>query len=69
MPQKPINDQQTSPTAINSAVAAKILGVSKSHLEKLRLEEPERSPPFFRVGRAVRYWPDQLRRWAAEQSQ
>ncbi len=56
-----------STAAIDSAAAAKILGVSKSHLEKLRLEDQENSPPYFRVGRSVRYWPEHLCRWIEEQ--
>ena len=35
--------------AVDTKAAAKILGVSKSHLEKLRIDDPENSPPYFRV--------------------
>jgi hypothetical protein len=57
----------SSLVAIDSATAAEILGVSKSHLEKLRLDDPDNSPPYFRVGRSVRYWPEHLRSWIDKQ--
>jgi len=34
---------------------AKLLKLSPSYLTKLRLYTPEKSPPFVRVGRRVRY--------------
>jgi hypothetical protein len=37
------------------AEVAKLLGLSVSHLNKLRIYQPQRSPPFVRFGRSVRY--------------
>lgn len=51
------------PYALDTKGAASFLGVSKSHLEKLRIEDPESSPPFFKVGRCVRYSVPQLIEW------
>jgi hypothetical protein len=65
---KMTNTSIASPSvAIESAAAAELLGVSKSHIEKLRLFDPVNSPPYFRVGRFVRYWPEHLRCWIDEQ--
>ena len=47
--------------------AADFLGLSASHLNKLRLYAPENSPPFARIGRRVLYpmhGPLGLRAWA-----
>lgn len=51
------------PFAVDTKAAAKLLGVSKSHLEKLRIQDPENSPPYFRVGRCIRYSTEDLRAW------
>ena len=53
------------PFAVDTKAAAEFLGVSKSHLEKLRIDDPENSPPFFKVGRCIRYSVENLREWAA----
>ena len=53
---------------IDTAAAACLLGVSKSHLEKLRIEDPQSSPPFVRVRRCVRYSREQLLEWAKHRS-
>ena len=50
--------------AVDTRTAAAMLGLSTSHLEKLRLYDPENSPPVIRIGRAVRYPVDGLRIWA-----
>jgi hypothetical protein len=50
--------------AVDTRTAATILGVSKSHLEKLRIDDPEKSPPYFRVGKCVRYSTKRLQEWA-----
>ncbi len=50
--------------AVDTKAAAKILGVSKSHLEKLRIDDPENSPPYFRVGKCVRYSVERLKQWS-----
>lgn len=50
--------------AVDTQTAATMLGLSTSHLEKLRLYDPENSPPVIRIGRAVRYPVDGLRAWA-----
>lgn len=54
--------------ALDTRGAARLLGVSKSHLEKLRTEDPENSPPFFRVGRCIRYSSKQLTLWVEARS-
>lgn len=54
-----------SPVAVDTRTAAEMLGVSKSHLDKLRIEDPENSPPYFKVGRCIRYSIENLREWAA----
>ena len=51
---------------------AAITGISVSHLIKLRLYQPEKSPPHFRVGRLVKYpltGPNSLQTWIAERVQ
>ena len=53
------------PFAVDTKAAAEYLGVSKSHLEKLRIDDPDSSPPFFKVGRCIRYSVESLREWAA----
>jgi hypothetical protein len=53
------------PFAVDTKTAAEFLGVSKSHLEKLRIDDPNSSPPFFKVGRCIRYSVENLREWAA----
>lgn len=55
MSRKPLNTRQ----------AAAYLGVSKSLLEKLRVGLiPGQSPPFYRVGKSVRYRAEDLDVWA-----
>jgi len=49
--------------AVDTKEAARLLGVSKSHLEKLRIDDPEKSPPFFNVGRCIRYPLSGLQQW------
>ncbi len=50
--------------AVDTRTAAKILGVSKSHLDKLRIDDPGNSPPYFRVGKCVRYSVKRLKQWS-----
>ena len=57
------------PFAVDTRTAAKFLGVSKSHLEKLRIDDPNSSPPYFKVGRCIRYSVENLREWAASGAQ
>ncbi len=52
------------PFAVDTKTAAEYLGVSKSHLEKLRIDDPENSPPYFRVGKCVRYSIERLKEWS-----
>ena len=40
---------------VNVRRAAEILGLSASHLNKLRLYAPDKSPPFARIGKRVVY--------------
>lgn len=46
--------------------AAARVGVSKSFLEKLRLQKPTESPPFLRIGKKILYplsGPNSLEAW------
>jgi len=52
------------PFAVDTKAAAEFLGVSKSHLDKLRIDDPENSPPYFRVGKCVRYSVERLKEWS-----
>lgn len=63
-----MQNTMNEPFALDTKAAAELLGVSKSHLEKLRLEDPDSSPPFFRVGRCIRYSIEDLRNWVASSS-
>jgi len=54
--------------ALTTKQAARHLGVSESLLEKLRVYTPKKSPPFIRIGRAIRYRPADLDVWASAQS-
>jgi len=54
------------------ARVVEITGISKGHLVKLRLYQPEKSPPFFRIGRRVLYplnGTRGLQTWAAQRMQ
>ena len=59
-----MQQMKNDPIAVDTSTAAEILGVSKSHLEKLRIEDPTHSPPFFKVGRCVRYSIRRLIEWS-----
>lgn len=63
-----MQNQTFDTIALDTRQAAEFLGVSKSHLEKLRTEHPESSPPFFRVGRCIRYSSRRLIEWAEASS-
>jgi excisionase family DNA binding protein len=56
--------QQSPPNVLKTADAARHLGVSRSTLEKLRIYEPAKSPPFIRIGRVIRYRTSDLDAWA-----
>lgn len=56
---------ETAPRALTTDEAAHRLGVSSSLLEKLRVYKPEKSPPFIRIGRAIRYRMSDLDAWAS----
>lgn len=50
---------------------AKLIGLSESQLNKLRVNNPEHSPPFIRLGRIVRYpitGENSLETWLAERT-
>lgn len=49
-----VSEVQT-PEYVPVGEVSRLLGLSVSHLTKLRIYEPERSPPFVRFGRSVRY--------------
>lgn len=48
---------------VTTTEAARMLGLSKSHLEKLRHFRRD-GPPVVQFGRAVRYPVDGLRKWS-----
>ena len=53
---------------VDTRTAAKLLGVSKSHLEKLRTMAPTKSPPIIRIGRSIRYPLNLLQAWIDRQA-
>lgn len=55
------------PLLVNTDEAARLLGMSRSHLEKLRLTDGPQ-PPHIKIGRAVRYSPKALTAWVATQT-
>lgn len=58
----------TDPLLVPTREAARLLGLSSSHLEKLRhFRRP--GPPFVRFGRTVRYPVTGLREWAESRLQ
>lgn len=57
-----------SPEYLDTMSAAKLLGLSASHLEKLRFFKKD-GPRYSKFGRAVRYSVDDLRAWAAGRAQ
>ncbi len=57
--------EEMAPRALTTSEAARRLGVSESLLEKLRVFSPDKSPPFMRIGRAIRYRTSDLDAWAA----
>lgn len=63
------NTDNAAPGALTTDEAAQRLGVSSSLLEKLRVYSPEKSPPFIRIGRAIRYRPGDLDAWAASRTE
>ncbi len=54
---------------VDTATAAKMLAVSKSHLEKIRIHDPSAAPPTVRIGKCVRYPVDALRAWIGQQAE
>lgn len=54
------------PIFVDTAEAARRLGLSLSTLEKYRFHHVADAPPFVRIGRAVRYRVSDLEAWAAE---
>jgi hypothetical protein len=55
---------ETEAYALDTEGVAQFLDVSSSYLEKLRVYDPENSPPFLRIGRSVRYPVRALIEWA-----
>ena len=53
--------------AVDTRTAAKLLGVSKSHLEKLRTMDPTKSPVTISIGRSIRYPLNLLQEWIDKQ--
>lgn len=62
-----IKAQAPLPRLLRSQEAADYLGLGQSTLAKLRLTGG--GPVFRKLGRSVRYHPDDLERWAGERSQ
>lgn len=58
-----MNDHIKSIQVVDTRTAAQMLGVSKSHLEKLRTMDPKNSPPTIRIGRSIRYPLNLLQDW------
>lgn len=54
------------PLFVDTAEAARRLGLSLSTLEKYRFYRISDAPPFVRIGRAVRYRVSDLEAWAAD---
>lgn len=54
---------------VNEFEAAKRLGVSPQLLRKFRSGVLENGPPFFRVGKAVRYDTERLEQWIRAQEE
>jgi hypothetical protein len=50
---------------IPSAPAAYYIGMSDAWLRKGRVNNDPDAPPYIRVGRSVRYFPEELDRWLA----
>ena len=59
-----MSKNETEPYALDTEGVAQFLHVSSSYLEKLRVYDPENSPPFLRIGRSVRYPVRALIEWA-----
>jgi predicted DNA-binding transcriptional regulator AlpA len=53
------------PIFVDTAEAARLLGLSPSTLEKYRFHRAPDAPPFVKIGRAVRYRITDLEAWAA----
>lgn len=67
-----IEVEADSPRFANAAQVAEILGLSRSHINRLRVYNPEQSPPFIRVGDRVLYplsGPNGLGAWAAQRAE
>lgn len=54
------------PIFVDTAEAARRLGLSLSTLEKYRFHRVPDAPPYVRIGRAVRYRVTDLEAWAAD---
>lgn len=54
------------PIFVDTAEAARRLGLSLSTLEKYRFYRAADAPPYVRIGRAVRYRVSDLEAWAAD---
>lgn len=68
----PVNINEEDVQFCDVKRVAELTGVSESQLKKLRLYNPENSPPFFKVGRRVLYalnGPNGLGNWAAQRMQ
>ena len=61
-----------SPDYVPVKMVAQLTGVSAGHLNKLRLYRPDESPPWVRLGTAIRYplnGPNGLHAWIARRTQ
>jgi len=55
---------ELQPLAVRTEEAARLVGVSKVWLDKIRKSEPERGPKFIQRGRMVLYPVAELEKWA-----
>jgi hypothetical protein len=59
---------QTQTQYLDTAEAAKVSRLSKSFLEKVRIYEPSKGPPFIRVGKRVLYAEPALHAWLSSRT-
>lgn len=57
------------PILLDTAAAARLLGLSPSTLEKWRFFRDPAAPPVIRIGRTVRYSRAALEAWIAEKAE
>lgn len=58
---------KAQPLAVRTEEAARLIGVSKVWLDKIRKSDPERGPRFVQRGRMVLYPVAELQKWACSE--